>query len=146
MYCVVSSSSFDDFSSIEFDLFLIIGFLVFFCLIFSSLLFSSLLLLFLNSPNSYLSEMSIGTSKFNFPFLTKIISSIKSPSFIKTSFFSAKTGLNANKICTIKSVLLRFLKNIKLSIIFLYIAIKRLFRNPSGRFSIIMLLTFFSLS
>ena len=85
-----------------------------------------------------------GISKDNLPLLTKIISSIKSPSFTNLSFLTAIIGFNAKITLIIKSELSKYLKNIKLLIIFLYISIINLFLNAKGKLSIISFLSFVS--
>ena len=46
-----------------------------------------------------------GSSKVNFPLLTKIMSSTNSFSFIKTTFLNAIIGLNDKITLTLKSIL-----------------------------------------
>ena len=89
-------------------------------------------------------DILIGNSTDKIPCLTNIISSTISLSFIKISFLYAITGLKESITLTIKSVFWKFLKNIKLLIIGLYISQIKLFLRLTGKHSKIIFFNFFS--
>ena len=101
-----------------------------------------ILVFVLFKPSS--SSTFIGKSKESLPLFTKIISSTKSPSFIKISFLTANIGLKHNITLTTKSILSKFLKKTKFLIKGLYISHTNAFFNVIGSEFIITFLSNFS--